>query len=74
MSVRLQAAFGRGRAGSGSGRTYARRDPERSVLHRVVQNHVDAFRSELERRGRALPGFVQRELDRFVKCGDLRAG
>ena len=54
-------ALGRGR------QTYVRRQPEQSVLHGVVREHLETFLAEARQRGggEGLPGFVERELREF---------
>ena len=63
-------------AHEGRRRTYVRRDPSRSVLHRVVTGHLRDFLRNLDARedGPRLPGFVRKEFERFETCGDLEAG
>ena len=62
-----------GRAG---GRTYVRREPEHTVPHRVVSEHLETFLAEARLRGdgEGLPRFVERELREFLTCGVLANG
>jgi hypothetical protein len=47
-----------------SGR-YARREPETTVLHRVVREHLETFlATEREERGKSRPRYVEEELRR----------
>ena len=64
------AAAGRGR------HTYVRRQPEQSVLHRVVREHLETFLAEARQRGggEGLPRFVERELREFLTCGVMARG
>jgi glutaredoxin 2 len=58
--------------GLGRGRqTYVRRQPEQTILHRVVREHIETFLAEARRRGggEGLPRFVERELREFLTCG-----
>jgi hypothetical protein len=54
--------------------TYERRRPETTVLHRVVATHWPAFVEHVEAQGRALPAFVVREVEAYLKCGILEHG
>ena len=57
-------------------RSYVRRTPEWGVLHRVVREHLQTFLWELGRHHeeRGAPLFVEREFQRFVRCGVLAHG
>jgi len=58
-------------------RQYRRREPETTVLHRVVSEHLESFLAErraLDPDGRGVPRFIERELRRFVTCGQLAHG
>lgn len=63
---------GRGRNGA----TYIRREPERSVLHVVVREHMETFLAEAKARGGGdgVPGFVERELREYLSCGAMARG
>ena len=57
-----------------SGR-YARREPEHTVLHRVVREHLETFLQTVrEERGKALPRYVEEEFRPYVRCGILAHG
>ena len=62
--------LGRGR------QTCVRRQPEQSVLHRVVREHLETFLAEARQRGGGdgLPRFVERELREFLTCGVMARG
>lgn len=53
-----------------------RRDPSLTVLHRVLQAHLETFLARFrdQHGGLALPLYVQRELRAFLSCGDLAQG
>ena len=54
---------------------YARREPENTVLHRVVREHLETFLATVrEERGKALPRYVEEELRRYLRCGILAHG
>ena len=53
---------------------YKRHQPERTLLYQLVQKHYPIFHARLEEEGRALPGYVQREFDDFLRCGILEHG
>jgi Putative transposase/Transposase zinc-binding domain len=63
-------ALGRGR------QTYVRRQPEQSVLHGVVREHLETFLAEARERGGGdgVPPFVERELREFLTCGVMASG
>ncbi len=55
--------------------TYRRREPEHTVLHAVVREHLESFLEE----GRAgsdegYPAFIEREFRRYLDCGLLCHG
>jgi Transposase zinc-binding domain/Putative transposase len=52
---------------------YTRRRPEHSVLHRLLSEHFPAFRERAEEHG-GLPRFVEREVQEYLRCGDLDYG
>ncbi len=54
--------------------TYARREPEKSVLHELLSDYLETFLEELAREGRYLPQYVVQELRRFLPCGLLSEG
>ena len=56
--------------------TYVRRQPEQSVLHRVIRLHLETFLAEARQRGggEGLPRFVERELREFLTCGVMARG
>jgi hypothetical protein len=58
------------------GCTYIRRQPEQTVLHRVLREHLETFLAEARLRGggEGLPRFVERELREFLNCGVLARG
>ena len=43
-------------------------------LHEVVREGLVDLRTSLETVDRRLPGYVERELERFLVCGDPRQG
>ncbi len=60
---------------AGARATYARREPEKTVLHQVVSAHLESFlRFARDNYRRPLPRYVELELRRFVRCGVLRWG
>ena len=52
---------------------YTRRNPEQSVLYKVVQAEWPALRERAEEQG-GLPKFVVREFEEYLRCGVLSAG
>jgi hypothetical protein len=53
---------------------YERRQPEKSVFYRIVQDHIETVFAEAEQNGSGYPEHVKREFDRFLECGVLAAG
>ncbi|HTF58263.1 MAG TPA: hypothetical protein VK661_13610 [Planctomycetota bacterium] len=57
--------------------SYRRREPERTILHQVVRDHLDEFLDRADTRsegGRALPRYVKLALVRLRDCGVLEKG
>ena len=59
-----------------TGYTYARREPEKTALFQVLQQHLLTFEQEWTDKsdGRTLPSFVTEELHDFLGCGVLARG
>ena len=53
---------------------YRRREPERTLLHATVRQHWKSFLAEMESGGSSLPGFVEGEFQRYLRCGVLAHG
>ncbi|MDD5306582.1 MAG: transposase [Deltaproteobacteria bacterium] len=56
---------------------YKPRDATSTVLHEVVRDHMEQFLLEASRGsddGPGIPRFVEDELRKFLKCGDLAGG
>jgi hypothetical protein len=53
--------------------SYARREPEKTVLFEVV-NHLHSFARDARADGRGLPSFARAELERYLGCGILANG
>jgi len=56
---------------------YHRREPEKTVLHQVVQERLEPFLASARERsahGHGLPAFVERELRAYLDCGILARG
>jgi hypothetical protein len=53
---------------------YCPRNPEESILYGVVAEQLETFLERQQRRDRIVPGFVERELRSFLKCGILANG
>jgi len=62
-------------APSASSGAYARREPENTVPHRIVREHLETFLATVrEERGKSLPRYVEEELRRYLRCGILAHG
>jgi hypothetical protein len=64
-------AHGREAAG---GLAYARHRPEDTRLYRLVEQHYPAFIAHLTEQCKALPAYVEKEFDAYLKCGRLEHG
>ena len=53
---------------------YERRDPQGTVLHKIVRENIETFWAEMEEAGIELPRTVRREFEAYLLCGDLSAG
>ncbi|MFQ5668804.1 MAG: transposase [Candidatus Binatia bacterium] len=60
---------------AGPGTVYRRRTPEKTVLYRVLAEHLETFLQIVHADpSRSLPRFVERELRGFLDCGILARG
>jgi Transposase zinc-binding domain len=59
-----------------TGYTYVRREPEKTALYKVLQQHLLTFEQLWTDKsdGRTLPSFVTEELHKFLDCGILARG
>jgi hypothetical protein len=53
---------------------YKRREPENTVLHQVVREHLATFLAQAREDGRGLPPHVENELRHYLACGQLSEG
>ncbi len=53
---------------------YTRHRPERTLLYQLVEEHYPAFKAHLVAQGSALPRYIEREFDEYLKCGRLEHG
>jgi hypothetical protein len=53
---------------------YERRQPEKTVFYRIVQEHIETLFAEAEQNGSGYPEHVKHEFERFLSCGILGAG
>ena len=53
---------------------YQRHRPEQTLLYWIVDEYYPAFTARLEEQGRELRGYVQRDLEDYLKCGQLEHG
>lgn len=61
---------------TGSPFCYQRREPEKTLLHRIVREHLAAFLAEAADRypSGEIPAFIRQEFERYLRCGILRHG
>jgi len=53
-----------------NGQSYEPRRPERTLLYRLVSDHLETFLEQArESHDRGLPRYVERELRKYLKCG-----
>ena len=64
-------AHGREAAG---GRGYAPHRPEEAGLYYLVAQHYPAVVAHLAEQGKALPAYVEKEFEAYLKCGRLEHG
>ncbi len=60
-----------------SGAIYRRREPEKTILHRLIRGHLRSFLAMAETRspeGNGLPKYVRNAFFRFLGCGVLANG
>jgi hypothetical protein len=54
---------------------YRRHEPEKSVLHSIIREHLETFLAQARRlHGDGCPRFIEREFRRYVECGLLCRG
>jgi hypothetical protein len=57
------------------GRASPRSEPEKTVLHVVVREHLETFLGTFRaQHGKGLPRYVEQELRRYLRCGVLAHG
>ena len=57
-----------------AGRTYERREPETTLLHRVVRDNLEEFLEHArETYAKPIPRYVERALRGYLKCGLIDA-
>ena len=53
--------------------SYRRHQPEKTILYKLIQNHLLSFYHQIEQENE-LPSFVKKEFEEFLKCGLLPYG
>jgi len=53
---------------------YRRREPQKTVLYQVLQEHWSAFLAKCDEADRCVPSFVRKEIESFLDCGVLERG
>ena len=67
----------RGAAASPLPRTYRQRQPQNTVLHRIVRENLETFLAEgVERStsGEGYPWYIEKEFRDLLSCGDMSRG
>ena len=54
--------------------SYRPRDPTASVVYPVLSEHWETWVARHEEAGQAIPAYVRREVDSFLRCGDPTNG
>ncbi len=54
--------------------SYARHQPENTLLYQVIEKYYPAFVAHLAAEGRPLPDYVHQEFEDYLKCGRLEHG
>src|SRR5664280_1165768 len=63
------------RAGNGSLAAYQRHEPEKTVLYKIVSEHLETFLEEVrDHYDKPLPKYVEKELRDYLECGLLPYG
>ena len=58
-------------------RSYRRREPEKTVLHEVIRDHLESFLEDgrsSSPTGEGYPRFIEHEFRRYLSCGLLAGG
>ena len=58
----------------GNAVSYERHRPERTLLYQIIAEYSPAFLELMSAQGRALPVYVQREFEDYLRCGRLEHG
>ena len=60
---------------NGSSATYQRHEPEKTVLYKIVSEHLESFLSDIgDQYDKPLPKYVGKELRDYLACGLLQYG
>jgi len=53
---------------------YQRRQPEKTVLYRVINEHLATFLGQAKQEGKTIPKFVRKDIQGILDCGILAKG
>lgn len=53
---------------------YVRREPEKTLLYKIINEFYSQYLLHLADEGRTLPQYIQKEFDDYLKCGLLEYG
>jgi hypothetical protein len=53
---------------------YERHEPRNTLLYKIIDEYYPRYMSHLADEGNALPGYIQREFDDYLRCGLLEYG
>ena len=54
--------------------SYARHQPENTLLYQIIEKYYPTFVEHLAAEGRILPDYVHKEFEEYLKCGRLEHG
>lgn len=54
--------------------TYIQRRPENTVLHQVIRQNFSKFKSLMNDKEKSIPGYVLKEFEEYLSCGDPTKG
>ena len=53
---------------------YERHRPEHTLLYELVEDYYPALKAQLSAQGNAMPAYIEREFEAYLKCGRLEHG
>ena len=50
-------------------KSYEQRQPEASLMHKILREHLSTFVEEMQNEGRSLPKYITKSFENYLKCG-----